>query len=404
MVRASAIALVASVFVMTSGEVCRNGHCTDSSAESSSLLQLQHKRPKTRGSQNSAQLTELLQSATQLLKSGATPDVIQFTQDLLTDLRNDILPALTNAHNSDVRLLAEAMDNFVNIESRYEEDMRAVGLLHDEMQKVRDNHNGCRHEQMGHCERAEHCETERKRLEDILVQERGQYKAVMQRIGTQYCVVEHDHTSTEFREFSASSFETYLKDGQEMIEARKAHDTQHETCKGLNEDLKASKQDCDEAKKELEHASCAVHRAQDQGWDDFNTAWSLAAKHLEETKEAVQTLQEHRIAELRGLKQIECVVEELYNRGGKPCDEDANEADEIAANCAAAGRDSSSLDITFPEAPVKREAEANDPHPCDPSFLTKEYGHLSGTCFSDMAECMPCPGDASQAEPQEFDY
>jgi hypothetical protein len=397
MVRASAIALVASVFVMASGEACRNGHCTDSSAESSSLLQTQHKRAKTRGSQNSAQLTELLQSATQLLKSGATPDVVQFTQDILTDLRNNILPALMNAHDSDVRRLAEAMDNFGNIESKYEEDMRAVGLLQNETQKGRENHNGCRHEQMGHCKKAEDCETERKRLEDILVEERGQYKAVMQRIGTQYCVDEHDHTSNAFREFSASSFETYLKDGREMIEARQAHDTQHETCKGLNEDLRASKQDCDEAKKALERASCAEHRAQDQAWDDLNTAWSLAAKHFEESKATIQTLQQHRIGELRVLKQTECIVEELYNRGGKACDEEANEADKIAADCAAAGQDSSSLNITFPEAPAKREREAADPHPCDSSFISKEYGHLLGTCFSDMAECTTCCGFASQA-------
>jgi hypothetical protein len=176
-----------------------------------------------------------------------------------------------------------------------------------------------------------------------------------------------------------------------MIEARQAHDTQREKCEALNEVLRASKEDCDEEKKTLEHASCAVHHEHVLGSDDLDTAWNLATENLKASKEAVQTLQQHRVAELRGLKQIECIVEELYTRGGKPCDEDGNEADEIAADCAAAGSDTSSLDIAYPETPEKPEADAADPHPCDSNFLSQEYGQLTSSCFNDMVACTACP-------------
>jgi hypothetical protein len=381
-------------------EPCVEGQCTSGSAESTTILQSKRSLSKlaNQRAQTTTQLSQLLDVATQLLKTGATPDVITFTQDTLADLRNDIMPAITAAHESDVQRLADAVAAFGPVTSRYETQKGELSLLQNQVQQAREVHTSCRTEQSGHCQRATECETERQRLEDILKTQRSEYKVVMDSIGTAYCEQEHDHTEASFREHSASNFETYLKEGKEMIAARVAHDEQREKCNQLEATLQASKEKCDDDKRALERASCTVHHERILIVDDLNTAWAIEQQNLRDAKSTVQALEEHRKTELQGLKQIECILDELYKRGGKACDEEAGEADQIAADCANAGSDVSSLVITYPEEPAEPLPEAADPHPCDDEFLKEEYAQFSGSCFADMATCHACVDEAHDEE------
>jgi hypothetical protein len=163
--------------------------------------------------------------------------------------------------------------------------------------------------------------------------------------------------------------------------------------------LQASKEKCDDDKRALERASCTVHHERILIVDDLNTAWAIEQQSLRDAKSTVQTLEAHRKTELQGLKQIECILDELYKRGGKACDEEAGEADQIAADCANAGSDVSSLVITYPEEPAKPQVVVADPHPCDDEFLKEEYVQFSGQCFADMAACHACAQEAESDVP-----
>jgi hypothetical protein len=73
--------------------------------DETSLMQGLKPQQVTQKEDKSKAISNLLQSATQMLKNGATPDVVEFTEATLAEITSLVLPAIVNASNTDQQLV-----------------------------------------------------------------------------------------------------------------------------------------------------------------------------------------------------------------------------------------------------------------------------------------------------------
>merc|ERR1719502_2465513 len=55
---------------------------------------------------------KLMETATKMMKNGATPDVITFIETTITEVNRDILGVIVNEHNQDQQLINDLLARF----------------------------------------------------------------------------------------------------------------------------------------------------------------------------------------------------------------------------------------------------------------------------------------------------
>merc|ERR1719389_278497 len=81
-------------------------------SDETSLMQGLKPQQVNQKDDKSKAISNLLQSATQMLKNGATPDVVDFASITLQEITSVVLPAITNASATDQALVDSTFTMF----------------------------------------------------------------------------------------------------------------------------------------------------------------------------------------------------------------------------------------------------------------------------------------------------
>merc|ERR1719386_159602 len=102
----------------------------------------------------------LMETATRMMKNGATPDVIVFIEATISEINDDVLVAIQNEHNLDQQLLDDLLVRFdasvdAMVECRDELARENAGRAADN-----EEHKNCRSIEALDCARSRKCEEE----------------------------------------------------------------------------------------------------------------------------------------------------------------------------------------------------------------------------------------------------
>jgi len=367
-------------------------------------------------SHTNARLSKLFDSTSQLLRSGTTPAVITFTQDVLKEIQDAALPAITDSSDTDAKLLNSSFDAFTPIRIQYEAKMAEFETEMAEFNEISKNHMKCRKEEgtlpqqgktSNYCGKFNVCTTTLKELWLDYQLQKQQFQGIHDiitggicptakpwgtfpqdwKLGTEYKYNDVDNMYTwEYR----TNIETYTKEGEEYFKAKDAYEAQNKLC-GLNKTaLIAKTSECDGIKASLETKSCSGKNLHKEWQDVFDQTWKLAQENLASNTKNVKQQEQDRKIEYQSIKSVQCLLERINSTGGMPCDDTMGNgtADAQIAQCRIIDITTSWLNLTYPVEPDLPVQTSLTPHACEARFVTQEYGQMgSKTCgVSDVGD------------------
>jgi hypothetical protein len=163
-------------------------------------------KSKSMGSQA---LDSLLVTATKMLKEGATPEVISFSQDTLSAIKDEVLPAIERDHNAQQQLVYEhhnATLAFVHTYAQWTERLLEAREMEGRSSHL---HKTCRTEEHTLKIQTQTCDTElRERWEKVQEVEEDM-DDLSERIQTEWCAPGVNRTEEEFRDEAVKKFGKY---------------------------------------------------------------------------------------------------------------------------------------------------------------------------------------------------
>jgi hypothetical protein len=409
---------------------CHGGSCPEATKESSVLMQRRNRgkqipmRQAAQATANSGSV-DLFQATAQLLRVGASPDVIEFTNNTLEALESDILPNLLHGYDIDSQMVNESFDKVVELLERWEDSKGSLVPLREAEADAIKDHNSCRQQEKITCEESEVCHQSCQHYNETYISTETDYLAITELIHHNWCEVYGNKSDPVWRTSITEKFSRYLLLGQRRIEEHKQLTDCVTECESkswrsqvesglLQVNGKAlvavdsegegqasaalSWNPCDEKQHAMEHASCALASHRSHLNTEVDDEWHLMTNSFNDIVANVKQREELRHRDFKAIEGIKCLLKHIVDRAGKPCDEEDEPgvADEIITECESYWQIDVHVllkpwNITFPELPAKPEPVPSTPYPCTSEWTAAQYGHLSGSCFSDMPACMECP-------------
>ena len=127
-------------------------------SDETSLMQGLKPQQVTQKDDKSKAISNLLQSATNMLKNGATPDVVDFAQATLTEITSVVLPAIINASETDQRLVDSTFTMFENALQELSDGNNRVLAANNAERVLSHQHKACRGQEEVACGHKRDCE------------------------------------------------------------------------------------------------------------------------------------------------------------------------------------------------------------------------------------------------------
>lgn len=138
----------------------------------------------------------LMETATKMLKNGATPDVVQFIETTITEINQNVLGAITEEHNLDQGDINTVIGNIQAEVTAMETCTAAVNQQHGEREATSLRHKECRKDEALACAHSRYCESELERLWGIVKTKEAEIREIHGSIHTSWCVANPDHPDT----------------------------------------------------------------------------------------------------------------------------------------------------------------------------------------------------------------
>lgn len=398
---------------------CEGDSCLDVGKESSVLMQRKNRRAggqlplaKQAIAEKTTAMT-LFQATAQLLRDGANPDVIQFTNDTLEALNTEIIPNLLKGYDDDTALLNKSFARVEQALESFEHNKASLQPLREAEAAAIGEHRSCRQNEQLACDQHETCTESCQSLNTTYISTETDYLAMIETIHHQWCELHPNKSAPTWRTSMSERFERYITLGERRIEEWEALEscvTHCETKKWSNAAHEATVVDssgesvttplenpCDTKQRLMERASCSAEVQRTIVNAKFDSEWYVASTSFEDVVATVKTSEEMRHRDFKALKGIKCLLKHIIDRAGKPCDEaeEPGEAEHIIDDCESYWQiDVHYLlkpwNVTYPEMPARPEPVPAEPHPCTEEWSTAQYEGLSGKCFN-LPACEACP-------------
>lgn len=370
-----------SVVTVVSASECADGSCK---SETATMLQT-----KSRGGVLSAKqktVADLRKSTLKLLKEGATPEVVDWAKEALQEITDDVETAIADSHKVDQQLVTDTVGRFTVISSQFAEKVTDLTNLRKTHSDKGSAHITCRTQEALDCEAHTKCRAEEERLKSKKETAHGHFKSAVQST----C----DGEENDPMHVQETKYNTYVEDGQKFFDAWEAYTEKHNECNGLNSVLDEQTLKCNGLKQDFESASCRSHDHFTLSYEAMVQTWGLQEDQYLSVKTTVGADAADRKMEFETLAEVKCLLAKVEERGGKPCDEEeeAGMTEKIEEHCKQEAKDSSHLDIDFPEPVNQPPKPAEEPYPCTAEFIAAEYDGLTGHCFENLPECKACDG------------
>jgi hypothetical protein len=343
----------------------------------------------TQKDDKSKAISNLLQSATQMLKNGATPDVVDFAQATLTEITSVVLPAIINASNTDQALVDSTYTMFETALQELSDGNNRVKAAHDQERLFSAAHKSCRAQEETACHDKRECDYDLWRIWRRFVEEESQLRQLSLEIENHFCAEDANGTMWIFRDHSVTLFPPWLEQKPVVERWEEEYDDKVPICEHLFEVLDDKTDECDSIQTQLERAACTHGNTVQEVRNLFAESWAYAVFTYQRIVDEVHCLEIDRWKEWRTLSSVQCLLDRTTERNGRPCDETTDEVVTIVTDCESVQMFESidHLRIVYHVTP-----EYPDPCPTPPWEVVPAVYPWPGVCVP-VPPHVPCSGE-----------
>merc|ERR1719456_628965 len=131
---------------------------------------------------------KLMETATKMMKNGATPDVITFIETTITEVNQDVLGSIVDEHQRDQQLIYDLLARFDAAIAAMEACAASVRQAHTDREAASHAHQLCRSSEAIDCARSRKCEEELEELWTIVKIEEEEMRRIHWAIHGEWCV------------------------------------------------------------------------------------------------------------------------------------------------------------------------------------------------------------------------
>jgi len=263
----------------------------------------------------------LMESATTMLKNGATSAVVDFAEETLGEVSGVVIPAIINESLNDQAFIYSLHGRFETIRQTLTADNLEVYQLNSEEQTLSSQHKSCRNTEHEKCEGKRNCEMELYRLWTVWVTEEEDLKEIHDHIHGHFCPPGTNGTLHSFRVASVPWMQQYMAQKIVVEAAEVTYDAKVPECvvtHGLLDDQSAV---CNSLQTQLEEKACQhalkINEVLHRYYDD--EAQAEAAYHC--AVQEIMELERDRKREWVTLQVVNCLLERIREQNGVPCDD-----------------------------------------------------------------------------------
>jgi len=338
----------------------------------------------------------LMESATTMLKNGATSAVVDFAEETLGEVSGVVIPAIINESENDQRFIYSLHSRFETIHTALATSNLEVFQLNAEEQALSVQHKSCRDVEAVKCQGKRECEMEMYRKWTVWVSEEEELKVIHDRISGHFCPPGSNGTLHSFRVASVPMMQSYMSQKIVVEEAESNYDNWVPNCVITHQALDEESSRCNALQTNLEEKACAhglkISEVLQTYYEDFAQAESSYHCAVQEIME----LERDRKREWVTLQVVNCLLERIREQNGVPCDDSTGGVTEQVGICEERhsvqvctneeGEPRLCLDYppvppTPPNCPARDQVigvclPTPNPMPCCAGWDTQEYGNL----------------------------
>jgi len=314
---------------------------------------------------------KLMETATKMMKNGATPDVITFIETTITEVNRDILGVIVDEHNQDQQLINDLLDRFDSAIAAMEECAASVRQQHTDREAASEAHQICRSDEAISCARSRKCEEELEELWRIVKHEEAEMREIHWAIHGEWCVgpdppqpnlddpfrwqlTEHKEgaetsQSTEeyplidnshviqFRAFSVHQFGSYIAQKPIVEVAWENYSRKLLECAALEETWTLKVDDCDELQTAMHDQACMHATNNRQCASNFGHEYHMTMVAYNNAVTDIRQKEYDRKREWETLHIVTCLLETVYTHvihsidSGEPCPTTESHPEQTAA-------------------------------------------------------------------------
>jgi hypothetical protein len=338
-----------------------------------------------------------------MLKNGATPDVVDFAQETLTEITGVVLPAITDAHSADQTLVDNTFALFESeVFTQLRQGQARVDALAAEERRLSAAHIACRAQEEIDCINKRRCDYDLWELWRRFVEEEEILRQLSLQINSHFCVEGANGTMFIFRDQAVVLFPPWLEQ-KPVVETREhEYDEKVPECEDLFTTLDDKTAECDAKQLALEMAACQHANEVAQVRNTFAEAWAYISYNYQRVINQVHCLEIDRWKEWRTLSTVQCLLDRTTERNGRPCDESTDEVVTEVAHCEETQVTTSidHLRITYYDEPPFPPLPEPPVAPCSPAWIAQEYTplwvppqpefHSENSHCNQRPECVDC--------------
>jgi hypothetical protein len=351
----------------------------------------------------------LMESATTMLKNGATPAVVDFAEETLAEVSGVVIPAIINESLNDQRFIYSLHSRFEVIRSELASSNLEVFQLNAEEQASSHQHKECRDTEAERCQGKRNCEMELYRLWTSWVTEEEELREIHGYISGHFCPPDANGTLHAFRVASVPWMQQYMAQKVVVDEAEWAYDQKVPDCVVTHGALDDQSAICNQRQTELEQTACAHAMKISDVLATYYSDFAQAQAAYNCAVEEIMQLERDRKREWITLQVVNCLLERIREQNGVPCDDSnggvteevgiCEERHGIAVCSTEEGEPRLCLDYP-PIPPCPPQCPARDqvigvcmpvqqPIPCEGEWHNQEYANLPAVPLPPFSETNP---------------
>merc|ERR1719443_2010876 len=278
-------------------------------------------------------IANLLQSATNMLKNGVTPDVTDFAEATLTEISGIVLPAITNASATDQALVDSTFTMFATALQELSDGNNRVLAANNQERALSRAHKACRAEEEVKCQEKIQCDYDLWHIWRRFVEEESELRQLSLEIESHFCAEDANGTMWIFRDHSVTLFPPWLEQKPIVEHWEEEYDDLVPHCEHLFTVLDDKTAECDALQLQLERAACTHGNTVQEVRNLFAESWAYAVWTYQRIVDEVHCLEIDRWKEWRTLASVQCLLDRTTERNGRPCDEATDEVTTEVQTC-----------------------------------------------------------------------
>merc|ERR1719265_2315835 len=271
-----------------------------------------------------------METAKTMLKNGETSDVTTFAQATLDQITATVIPAIADARRVDQEWLDGLYQHFGDLHHELSEETRLIQTLEEERARASQLHKGCRDTEDGFCQSKVQCDYDLFRLWRDFVTEEREFREYEARLTGHLC--QPNGTLATWRDQAELRMDPWLTFMASYV-GDETYDLKRPDCERQYSLLEGQTEVCDGNQASLENAACVHANKVREVREEFAANWRAARLKYERAVEVVKQMYEDRVQEVLTLGVVQCLLDRVRERNGRPCDESTDEATEEFTHC-----------------------------------------------------------------------